>query len=470
MVEKGYDVIIIGSGPAGIFTALELLEKKENLNILMIDKGKDITNRSCPAIEEGKTCQLCKPCKLLTGWGGSGAFSDGKLTLTTEVGGWLNEYQSKERLNELVKYVDKIYLNFGATKKIYGTNADEVSKIDRKATFAGLKLIPYQVRHLGTENCREILRKMKEKLQKHVDIRLNENVKHIIVEREKAKGVELENGEKIKGKYIVVAPGRVGADWITEEVKRIGLETKNNPIDVGVRVELLAEIMEEITSILHEPKFIYYTKSFDDLVRTFCVCPHGEVTIESTEENAITVNGQSYANRKSGNTNFAILVSTSFTEPFKEPIAYGKYLARLANILSGGSVIIQRLGDLKIGRRSTPERIARSIVKQTLKTAIPGDLSFVLPYRFLQDILEMLKALDKVTPGVYSDHTLLYGIETKFYSSRINVNNELETKKENLYTIGDGAGITRGLIQASISGVIAARSIITKEHKTINNQ
>jgi len=462
-----YDVIIVGAGPAGIFSALELTEKN-NLNVLILDKGPDIDQRKCPS-SRGFECVHCEPCAVLSGWGGAGAYSDGKLTLSTEVGGWLNQYVSQKELKTLVGYVDSVYLKYGASEQVYGGDAEKVDEIERKASLAGLKLIRQEVRHMGTEKCLETLRQMRRELNGKITFQPKKDVKGLIAENHTVKGVETVNGEKFISKYVIIAPGRSGAEWLQTEAQVRGLKTVNNPVDVGVRVEVLASVMEELTKALYEPKLVYYSRLFDDHVRTFCVSPYGEVTTESYD-GVLTVNGQSYSERKTENTNFAILVSTSFTEPFKEPIAYGKYLARLANILSGGSVIIQRLGDLKIGRRSTPERIARSIVKQTLKTAIPGDLSFVLPYRFLQDILEMLKALDKVTPGVYSDHTLLYGIETKFYSSRINVNNELETKKENLYTIGDGAGITRGLIQASISGVIAARSIITKEHKTINNQ
>jgi len=277
--------------------------------------------------------------------------------------------------------------------------------------------------------------------------------------------VKTTKGEKIYGKYVIVAPGRSGAEWLKVEAQSLGLKTLNNPVDVGVRVEVLAPILEELASILYEPKLIYYSKLFDDQVRTFCVAPEGEVITESYD-GVLTVNGQSYAEKKTGNTNFAILVSTSFTEPFREPIAYGKYLARLANLLSGG-VMIQRLGDLQAGRRSTEERLRRSVVVPTLKNATPGDLSFVLPYRYLADIREMLQAMDHLAPGVNSKHTLLYGLEVKFYSSRLQLSDCLETKIHNLFTIGDGAGVTRGLIQASVSGVIAAREI-TKREKTAN--
>jgi hypothetical protein len=285
-----------------------------------------------------------------------------------------------------------------------------------------------------------------------------------MVKNQRIDGVETVDGDKILAKYVIVAPGRSGAEWLKVEAQALGLKTLNNPVDVGVRVEVQAPVLEELTKVLYEPKLIYYSKFFDDVVRTFCVAPYGEVITESYD-GVLTVNGQSYAERRSENTNFAILVSTSFTEPFREPIAYGKYIARLTNLLSGG-VILQRLGDLEAGRRSTEDRIARSTVEPTYKSATPGDLSFVLPYRYLADIREMLEALDKIAPGLHSRDTLLYGVEVKFYSSRLALNECLETPVKNLFTIGDGAGLTRGLVQASVSGVVAARQIVKREART----
>ena len=457
-----FDVIIVGAGPAGIFSALELTQNKP-LSILMLDKGPDIDQRRCPA-SRGLGCINCDPCTLLSGWGGAGAFSDGKLTLSTEVGGWLNEYRGKGKLAELISYVDDIYLKFGASERLYGTDLDKIEELERKASFAGLKLIPQKLRHLGTEKCAEVLLKMRRHLKDRVEVRTKTEVKGLLVKNGKLKGVETTTGEKFSGKYVIVAPGRSGAEWLKCEAQVLGLKTLNNPVDVGLRVEVLAPVMQELTDVLYEPKLIYYSKSFDDQVRTFCIAPEGEVITESYE-GIITVNGQSYAEKKTGNTNFAILVSTSFTEPFREPIAYGKYLARLTNLLSGG-VIVQRLGDLVAGRRSTEERLKRSVVVPTLKNATPGDLSFVLPYRYLADIREMLQALDQITPGVHSKDTLLYGVEVKFYSSRLQLSDCLETKIRNLFTIGDGAGVTRGLVQASVSGVIVAREIIEREKTT----
>jgi uncharacterized FAD-dependent dehydrogenase len=456
-----YDVIIVGAGPAGIFSALELTEKK-NLHVLMLDRGQDINQRKCPA-SRGFECVNCDPCAVLSGWGGAGAFSDGKLTLSTEVGGWLNQYVSSNELEELIDYSDKIYLKYGATEHTYGSEDERIEEFERKASLAGLKLIRQKIRHMGTERCAQTLRKMRQELDSKVEFKPRSDVKGLIVKNGSVEGVVTENGEKHLADYVIVAPGRSGAEWLQAEAQTLGLKTFNNPVDVGLRVEVLASVMEDLTSVLYEPKLIYYSKSFDDQVRTFCVAPYGEVITESYD-GVLTVNGQSYAERKTKNTNFAILVSTSFTEPFKEPIAYGKYVARLGNLLSGG-VIIQRLGDLESGRRSTPERIARSVVTPTLKNATPGDLSFVLPHRYLADILEMVQALDKIAPGIHSRDTLLYGIEVKFYSSRLHLSHCLETKIHNLFTIGDGAGVTRGLIQASASGIIVAREIVKREQQ-----
>ena len=458
-----YNVIIVGAGPAGIFSALELANNTD-LRIIMLEKGPDIDKRRCPATR-GLGCVNCEPCSLLSGWGGAGAFSDGKLTISTSVGGWLSEYVGEENLSKLINYVDSVYVKYGGSQKVYGEDVDSVERIERKAALAGLTLVKQKIRHLGTENCAEVLQKMRRDLNGKIEIRTRTEVKSLLVKNGAARGVETVDGEKIYGKYIIVAPGRSGAEWLKSEAQSLGLKTLNNPVDVGVRVEVLAVTMEELTNTLYEPKFIYYSKAFDDHVRTFCVNPYGEVITESYG-GVISVNGQSYAERKTENTNFAILVSTSFTYPFREPIAYGEYIARLANLLSGG-VIIQRLGDLELGRRSTEERISRSVVKPTLKVATPGDLSFVLPYRYLTDIKEMLMALDKVAPGIYSKDTLLYGVEVKFYSSRLELNSNLETKIKNLFTIGDGAGVTRGLVQASASGVIVANEIMRRENARI---
>ena len=446
-MEK-YDVIIVGAGPAGIFAALEL-SKVEGLKVVILDKGSDIEERLRKV-----------PRSLLCGWGGAGAFSDGKLTLSTEVGGQLTAYVPDGEVARLIKYVDQIYLDFGAPEKVYGTNEDEVNRIARKAVLADLKLIPSAIRHVGTDQWPDMLRRMREVVEKRVGVRMETAVGTILTREGRAAGVETASGEAIEGKYVIIAPGREGADWLLGEARRLELESINNPVDVGVRVELPAPVLEELTNAIYEPKLIFYSPSFDDKVRSFCVCPYGEVVVEYNDS-VTTVNGHSYANKKTNNTNFALLVSTMFTEPFREPITYGRYIASLSNLLSG-SVIVQRLGDLKAGRRSTWSRIEHGLVEPTLKTATPGDLSFVLPYRHLAGIMEMIEAMDKLAPGVASRHTLLYGVEVKFYSSRLRLTPSLETDITNLFTIGDGAGVTRGLVQSSASGVIAAREIIKR--------
>jgi len=453
------DVVIVGCGPAGIFTALELTQRS-NLKIIMVDKGPDIEKRIC-LTRMGRDCAGCSPCAMLCGWGGAGTFSDGKLTLSADVGGWLENYVGREKLLRLIDYVDEMYLTFGAPTTVFGTDADVIEELQRRAQLAGLKLIPVRIRHLGTEKCADVIKAMRDYLSQRVRIITERQVTRVLVDGSAAAGVELADGTKIRAKYVVLAPGRSGAEWLKKVTRELDLKAYNNPVDIGVRVEVPAPVMEPLTKYLYEPKLIYYSKCFDDQVRTFCFNPYGEVITEFYED-VVTVNGHSFLNKKTKNTNFAILVSTSFTEPFKEPIAYGKYIARLANLLSGG-IIVQRLGDLEEGRRSTPERIKRNVVEPTLKSATPGDLSFVLPYRYLANILEMLQAMDKLTPGVYSRYTLLYGVEVKFYSSRLELTKELETKVSNLYAIGDGAGITRGLVQASASGVIVARSILQRE-------
>ncbi len=443
MSEK-FDCIIIGAGPAGIFTALELV-KKDSLKVLLIEKGKDLEKRDRRFTNSG--------------WGGSGSFSDGKLILSSEVGGWLSEYISPDRLESLISYVDSLYIEFGGASKRYGEDAEVWDELRTKAQKAEMTLLSVIVRHLGTDNCKKVLERIREHLGQKIDIRTDTEVNKILVKKNAVVGVRTADGEEIESKTVVAAPGRAGARWLSEQSKELKLRAIVNPVDLGLRIEVPAAIMEPLTKPLYESKLIYYSRLFDDKVRTFCMNPYGEVTIERYQDNLITVNGHSYANKKTDKTNFALLVSTNFTEPFKEPTAYGSYIARLANLLSGG-IIIQRLGDLMIGRRSTVERIARSTVSPSLNEATPGDLSFVLPYRYISDILEMLEALDQMVPGIYSQNTLLYGVEAKFYSQRVILKSNLETEVDNLYTIGDGAGITRGLIQASISGIVVARSIL----------
>lgn len=455
-----YDVIIVGAGPAGIFSALELLEKAPELKILIVEKGKDIDKRQCPMDTQGVPCMSCPECDLVSGWGGAGAFSDGKLNLSPEIGGFLSRYVDMATLQSLIDYVDGIYVKHGAPDRLYGGDEKEISRIKDIAAKNDLTFVPSKIRHIGTDRCRDVLKRMREAVNGKVSAVFETDVQHILVEKKKAVGIKLKDGQEIFSDYVILAPGRASSRWLETESRRLKLTLLKNPVDIGVRVEVPAPVLEPLTSITYEPKLIFYSKKFDDKVRTFCVNPYGEVVKEHIKD-IWTVNGHSYAERRTNNTNFAILVSTFFTEPFDEPISYGTYIARLANFLGGG-VIVQRLGDLIKGRRSTHERISKGIVEPTLKDATPGDLSFVLPYRYLSDIMEMLEALDKVAPGINSRHTLLYGVEVKFYSMQIKLTDGLETEIKNLFAIGDGAGVSRGLIQASASGVIAARDILKR--------
>jgi hypothetical protein len=387
-------------------------------------------------------------------------YSDGKLTLSTEVGGFLDLYVNGNELISHMEYVDGAYLRFGAPQKVFGLETDKVRELQKQAEKSGLKLLPARVRHMGTDRCPRVLRNIKEYLEGRAEIRFNTPVRDVLVDKNEAVGVVSEKGEEFRGKYVVLAPGRQGAEWLSGVSTKLRLGMVSNPVDIGVRVELQGSVLEHLTDVTYEPKLLFTSRHFDDPVRTFCMNPYGRV-IKEVYDGVSTVNGHSLENDTGANTNFAILVSTSFTKPFNEPISYGKYIARLANFLGEG-VIVQRLGDLLKGRRSTEERIAQGAVSPTLKDATPGDLSFVLPYRYLADILEMLETMDRLAPGVFSEHTLLYGVEVKFYSMKLSLTPNMETQVGNLFAIGDGAGVSRGLMQASVSGVLAGREILKR--------
>jgi uncharacterized FAD-dependent dehydrogenase len=455
-LSSNYDVIIVGAGPAGIFAAMEMTKHSVD-RILILEKGKRVEKRVCPINENTASCIECKPCSIMCGWGGAGAFSDGKLTLTTDFGGWLQDYIGKDSLAKLIDYVDGIYVSFGAPDRVFGRDSDIVKDLQLKASFAGLRLVPAVIRHMGTENTLKVLSNMYLALQEKTTIKTDETVTEIVVKNQQVKGVITDKGT-YKSPVVILAPGRDGAEWFSEQAQKLKIPLKNNQVDLGVRVEVPAITMKEFTDNIWEPKIFLNTKEFDDLVRTFCVNPNGYVVMENTN-GIITVNGHAYADKKSPNTNFALLLSQEFTAPFDKPILYGRSIASLANMLSKG-IIVQRYGDLKRGRRSTKSRIERSLVEPTLQGAVPGDLSLVLPHRYMVGIMECLEALDRIMPGVASDHTLLYGIEAKFYSARLELDSSLQTCIRGLWAIGDGAGVTRGLIQASASGVIAARSAI----------
>ncbi len=462
-MEKRADVIIIGAGPGGIFCAYELLRQKPDLKVIVIEKGRSIEKRVCPK-RTTLQCVGCKPCSITTGFAGAGAFSDGKLSLSPDVGGNLPEILGYEKTAELIHESDEIYLKFGADKNVYGVDKqDVIREIRRRAIGANLKLVECPIRHLGTEEGYKIYAK----LQKHLmdegaELIFNTMVEEILVEDGKAVGVRTDKGDVYYGREVVSAVGREGADWFKDKCEEVGIETTPGTVDVGVRVEVRDEVMQYLNDNLYEAKLIYHTPTFDDKVRTFCTNPSGEVATEYYEGGLAVVNGHAYKakDHKTHNTNFAILVSKNFTKPFKTPIEYGKQIAQLSNMLCGGRILVQTFGDFKRGRRTTEERLCRNNLIPTLKDAVPGDLSLVFPHRIMVDIEEMLEALDKITPGIASDETLLYGVEVKFYSNRVIVNSDFETSIKGLRAIGDGAGVTRGLQQASANGISVARSIL----------
>ncbi len=459
--KEKYDAVIIGAGPAGIFAALELT-RKNGWRVLVLEKGFEMAKRKCPVRGERLAgCEIgCRPCSITCGWGGAGAFSDGKLTLSPEVGGWLAEFVGQRELVRLIDYVDKVFLKFGAPHHVHGADRDLVEEIRQRAMLAGLKLIADPIRHMGTDRCPAVLQAMRDDLDGKVEVATRTPVGGILVESGAAAGVELEDGTAITAGAVIAAPGREGANWFAGQAQALGIGMINNAVDIGVRVEVPSLIMKPLTDALYEAKLLHYSKTFEDQVRTFCMNPEGYVSKEAYGE-VITVNGHSYSDHGSGYTNFALLVSTRFTEPFKDPLSYGRSIARLANLL-GEDIIVQRLGDLQIGQRTTTARLERSTVRPTLMKCTPGDLSFVLPFRHLRNILDMLEAMDELVPGVNARETLLYGVEVKFYSARLKLSKSLETKVKNLYAVGDGAGVTRGLVQAAASGVVAARAVSEK--------
>lgn len=469
-IENHYDAIVIGAGPAGIFTALELTALRPDLRVLMVDTGREIAKRSCPARTTG-TCIHCKPCAIVHGWAGAGAFSDGKLSLSDEVGGHVADYLGHEQAQTLIHHADQTYLRFGAPDVVHGLDDQKVSEIAYEATRHNIHLVPCPVRHLGTDHAGDVLRAMHDYLVASTQTTFAEltDAMEILVEDGKAIGVRLQprTGEEVVSyaPNIVAAPGRGGAAWLSQQIRSLGLPTQNNEVDIGVRVEVPNSIMDHLTKHLYEAKLVYHADTYENKVRTFCMNPGGVVSEEHYEGGIAVVNGHSYGEEslRTGNTNFAILVSTRFTEPFDQPIEYGRYIAQLGNMLTGGPIMVQRLGDLLRGRRTTPDRLARSTTIPTLSTAVPGDLSFVLPPRHLTSIIEALRAFNNIAPGLYSKNTLLYGVEVKFYSSKVMVDQHFETAIPGLYAIGDGAGITRGLMQASVTGICVARHIAEKK-------
>jgi uncharacterized FAD-dependent dehydrogenase len=401
------------------------------------------------------------------GWAGAGAFSDGKLSLSDEVGGHVSDYIGHKRAMEYIAKADQMYLQFGASKTVHGLNNSRVDEIAYQCSRYNIHLVPCPVRHLGTENAGPVLGAMHDYLVTKTNTTFLEltSAEDILCEDGKVIGVRIhQRGQEPRVVYadnVVAAPGRGGAHWLTECVGKLGLRTQNNEVDIGVRVEVPNSIMDHLTRDLYEAKLVYYSDTYENKVRTFCMNPGGEVSQEHYEGGIAVVNVHSYEDpsKRTGNTNFALLVSTRFTEPFKQPIEYGRYIAQLGNMLTGGPIMVQRLGDLLKGRRTDASRLAKSTTIPTLSTAVPGDLSFVLPERHLTSIVEALKAFDNIAPGLYSKNTLLYGVEVKFYSSKVLVDNSFETAIKGLFCIGDGAGITRGLMQAGVTGMVVADEI-----------
>lgn len=451
---KDYDVIIIGAGAGGVFLSYELTKQNSGCKVLMMDKGAPLEQRICP-IKAGKTerCIKCNPCHIMNGYGGAGTLSDGKYNITNQFGGDLHEYVGDDKAMELMEYVDSVLCSFGGSEaKLYSTGN---SDLKRQCLQYDLHLLDAKVRHLGTDRNVKILGQIYDYISKKIDIKLRTAAD--TVEKKDGRFIVTDvKGEKYSASQVILATGRSGSKWISSVCRSFGIEQVSNRVDIGVRVELPAAIFKHITDQVYESKIVYQTKQYNDRVRTFCMNPYGEVVSENTN-GIITVNGHSYADPAlhTDNTNFALLVSNHFTEPFKDSNEYGESIAKLSNLLGGG-VLLQRFGDLVKGRRSSERRMKKSFTIPTLK-ATAGDLSLVIPKRQLDDIIEMIYALDKIAPGTANEDTLLYGVEVKFYNSGVPVDSNLETSVKGLYAIGDGAGITHSLSQASASGVHLAR-------------
>lgn len=463
-----YDVIIVGAGPAGIFTALELVRQNIDKKILIVEKGRSIDKRHCPK-DKTNECISCKPyCHITTGFSGAGAFSDGKLSLSYEVGGDLPQLIGVEKAQEFINYTDKIYLEFGADTKIEGIeNTEAVKEIRKKSIEAGLKLVDCPIRHLGTEKAQEIYLKIQNfLLDNGVEIKFDVITKDIVIEEGKVKGVIVadsrtkKNEETLLADKVVVAAGRKGADWLSDICTTYGIKHSAGPVDIGVRVEIRNEVMEEVNEALYESKLVGHIEPFNDKVRTFCQNPGGFVSQENYDNDLAIVNGHSYKEKKSNNTNLAILSSHNFAEPFNEPIQYGKKVAELVNMLGNGKILVQRYGDILEGKRTWQHELHQSNVVPTLPDAVAGDLTSAMPYRTMVNILNFIKAMNTVVPGFAGKETLLYGPEIKFYSNKITVDKDnFETNIKGLHCLGDSSGWTRGLMMASVMGVLMGRKI-----------
>lgn len=464
------DVLIIGAGPSGIFTALEMLKNGSKKKIMIVEKGLPVEKRHCPKAKTGK-CVNCKPdCNITTGFSGAGAFSDGKLSLSCEVGGNLPDLIGHEFAQQMIEYTDGIYLSFGADKKVEGVGHDEKIKAIRlRAIQAGLKLVDCPIRHLGTEMAQELYGKIEKHLTDNgVEIIFKTECVDLIVEDGRAKGaVFLPCGKPESEKFsvsadnVVIATGRKGADWLEDMCKNHNIEHLPGTVDIGVRVEVRNEVMEDVNEALYESKLIGYPEPFTNKVRTFCQNPGGFVSQENYDNNSLAVvNGHSYKNTKSDNTNLAILCSHNFRPPFDEPIPYAKKVGELVNMLADGHILVQRYGDILAGKRTWQEDLTRSNVRPTLPDAVAGDLTAAMPYRTLMNIIKFIEAVDKVVPGFASEETLLYGPEIKFYSNKVKMDEKFNTNIEGLHCLGDSSGWTRGLMMASVMGVLMGRELI----------
>jgi uncharacterized protein len=458
------DVVIIGAGPAGIFTAVELIKKEYKGSILLVEKGSPIEKRSCPKATVGK-CVNCVNCAITTGFSGAGAFSDGKLSLSEEVGGDLPDLIGTVLAQETIQYTDNIYLEFGADEHVEGVGAeDAVKEIRKRAIQAGLKLVDCPIRHLGTEKAQSIYYEIEQYLLGHgVEILFQTECEDILRKDNCCTGVMLKNREglqQVDSENIIIATGRRGADWLEQICTKHHIAHQPGTVDIGVRVEVRNEIMESVNNVLYESKLIGYPAPFKNKVRTFCQNPGGFVSQENYDNNLAVVNGHSYKEKKSQNTNLAILCSHNFHEPFNQPISYAKKIGELTNMLGAGHILVQRFGDILDGKRTWEKELARANVRPTLLDAVAGDITAAMPYRAMTNIINFIQSVDHVVPGFAAPETLLYSPELKFYSNRVKMDSTFTTSMENLYCLGDSSGWTRGLMMASVMGVLMARKLV----------